>query len=607
MSSRAVPRSTSDKRNKRRPLTNGHCKSPLEPLGCVHKLSRFLSSATSMDSSLLVAVVVRVTIALITCTFFQPDEYFQSLEVAHHLVFGYGHLTWEWLSPHPIRSIFYPALNAPIYWLLKVSGLDDTQLLIWGPKLLHGLFAAGTDIWLCELTANVIGERYVSSALFLSLTSFFHGLSLSRTMSNSLETTLTTMALSYFPWDPTVLLQRRDLQKMIVCLALACAVRPTNAVIWVYMLGVLLWRLRQYPGYMRTVLTDISIIGMIALLLFFMLDWTYYGIATFTPLNFLRTNLSSVSLFYGANSWHYYLSQGIPILCMTTIPFVLHGVWLAIHSEDLEVKTMLGLIAWTISVYSLAGHKEWRFLHPILPLMHVLAAKSLVDSYYAKVAARPSSSPRRHHLLCLPIRLSHLALLLLPIPALVYVALFHSRGQIDVMYYLRSLPSEDVHSIGFLMPCHSTPWQAYLHRPEWADEGKVWALGCEPPLAGEDVTVYKDQTDVFYESPSEYLKNHFPDQVNTTFPPSPFPRSRPGLRWSTSTHWQHEWPQYIVLFGALLRDEEVRETLEHRGYEGVWKSEHGWEGDRRRQGGVRVMRFRPAPERPASLVAQSLD
>lgn len=36
---------------------------------------------------------------------------------------------------------------------------------IWGPKLLHGLFAAGTDIWLCELTANVIGERYVSSAV----------------------------------------------------------------------------------------------------------------------------------------------------------------------------------------------------------------------------------------------------------------------------------------------------------------------------------------------------------------------------------------------------------------------------------------------------------
>ena len=46
----------------------------------------------------LVAVSARILISLATQTFFQPDEYFQSLEVAHHLVFGYGHLTWEWLS-----------------------------------------------------------------------------------------------------------------------------------------------------------------------------------------------------------------------------------------------------------------------------------------------------------------------------------------------------------------------------------------------------------------------------------------------------------------------------------------------------------------------------
>ena len=38
----------------------------------------------------------------------------------------------------------------------------------------------------------------------LSLTSFFHGLSLSRSLSNSAETSLTTVALSYFPWDVAV-------------------------------------------------------------------------------------------------------------------------------------------------------------------------------------------------------------------------------------------------------------------------------------------------------------------------------------------------------------------------------------------------------------------
>jgi hypothetical protein len=82
-----------------------------------------------MQPSTKLALTIRVLIALATSTFFQPDEYFQALEPAHHLVFGYGHLTWEWLSPHPIRSFIYPALNVPIFWLLRVTHLADSARL----------------------------------------------------------------------------------------------------------------------------------------------------------------------------------------------------------------------------------------------------------------------------------------------------------------------------------------------------------------------------------------------------------------------------------------------------------------------------------------------
>lgn len=83
-----------------------------------------------MRTSTAWALVARILIALSTRTFFQPDEYFQSLEVAHHAVYGYGHLTWEWLAAKPIRSIVYPAINIPLYWLLQLSGLDGTRLLV---------------------------------------------------------------------------------------------------------------------------------------------------------------------------------------------------------------------------------------------------------------------------------------------------------------------------------------------------------------------------------------------------------------------------------------------------------------------------------------------
>lgn len=89
------------------------------------------------------AVLLRILIAVFTRTFFQPDEYFQSLEPAHDIVFGYGSLTWEWLSNKPIRSIVYPALNVPIYWLLKVSGLSDLGRL--GDGLLVSKFLDCVD------------------------------------------------------------------------------------------------------------------------------------------------------------------------------------------------------------------------------------------------------------------------------------------------------------------------------------------------------------------------------------------------------------------------------------------------------------------------------
>lgn len=71
------------------------------------------------------------------------------------------------------------------------------------------------------------------------------------------------------------------------------------------------------------------------------------------------------------------------------------------------------------------------------------------------------------------------------VPA-VYLGAFHAKGQNEVMDVLRG--SVDVVSVGFLMPCHSTPWQSRLHRPDLetiegsGEGGKAWFIGCEPPV-----------------------------------------------------------------------------------------------------------------------------
>jgi len=304
--------------------------------------------------------------------------------------------------------------------------------------------------------------------------------------------------------------------------ALACMIRPINAVIWVFLYANLLWALRHHRRIITTIGIQVVFVAYasfswsldvrantaskraFSIAFLFTVDSYYYGKLTLTPLNFLRTNFSSVSLFYGTNAWHYYLTQAVPILCTTALPFTIHGIWSTFISKSLHdtaLRTMLKTIVWVIGIYSLAGHKEWRFIHPILPLLHIFAAKSLVD--LTSKPPRPSDESRKgrhqnkqslsgtgisrtfiHSWLGLPdIPNKFLLFLLLSLPVSMYIVLLYCSAPISVLSYIRSIPKQELgHStVGYLMPCHSTPGHSYLHRKELANGG-MWALGCEPPL-----------------------------------------------------------------------------------------------------------------------------
>lgn len=87
----------------------------------------------------LLVVGFRLANAVASRSFFQPDEYWQALEVAHRLVWNYGYQSWEWRAGlgqelssgggGGIRSPLYPMLFVPLLWLLKLARLDNTILL----------------------------------------------------------------------------------------------------------------------------------------------------------------------------------------------------------------------------------------------------------------------------------------------------------------------------------------------------------------------------------------------------------------------------------------------------------------------------------------------
>jgi phosphatidylinositol glycan class B len=107
--------------------------------------------------------------------------------------------------------------------------------------------------------------------------------------------------------------------------------------------------------------------------------------------------------------------------------------------------------------------------------LHLFAAASLFEL----------SRIRKSHDATSPvIRRTHLLLLLSSLPLAFCFTALHCQGQSAVMPYLReTVPVGG--TIGFLMPCHSTPWQSALHRSDLEPsgyEGKLWFIGCEPPV-----------------------------------------------------------------------------------------------------------------------------
>ncbi|XP_053128530.1 GPI mannosyltransferase 3 isoform X2 [Hemicordylus capensis] len=423
----------------------------------------------------LFTVVFRLLNCFLVQTSFVPDEYWQSLEVAHHMVFNYGYLTWEWAEG--LRSPLYPLLFAGIYKVLALLSKDDVLLLIWLPRVVQALLAALADVKLYSFVKRLDNTDTARWVYFCQLSSWFTWYCCTRTLSNTMETVLTTFALCSYPVEGAKMGSSRG---CLLLVALAFLVRPTALVPWAPLLLRLFWK---EPRKQHLLLSHCAPVGLLALGSSAILDRVFFGKWTVVPLNFLQFNvLHNLAAFYGSHPWHWYVSQGFPAVLGPHLPFFVHGCLRAPKRH----RFFLLVVLWTVAVYSALSHKEFRFLSPLLPLCMVFCGHSLATlTRWRKPAV---------------------AFLLVSnlLPAL-YMGLVHQRGALDVMGHLQGLcgPSAPPQaSVFMLMPCHSTPHYSHLHCPL-----PMRFLQCPPDLTGR--TDYLDEADLFYADPLRWLQEEF--------------------------------------------------------------------------------------------------
>lgn len=148
-----------------------------------HARQERLDSAVSQNV-LLSLIAFRILNAVCVRTFFQPDEFFQSLEPAWQIAFGKDSgawITWvrSWISgrqsiankkllkewTHHLRSSIHPIIFAAVYyvanaisWGLRLSPLTRADVLIAAPKVAQAVIAALGDYYTWKLAGKVYGR-----------------------------------------------------------------------------------------------------------------------------------------------------------------------------------------------------------------------------------------------------------------------------------------------------------------------------------------------------------------------------------------------------------------------------------------------------------------
>lgn len=458
-----------------------------------HSKSVFFSSEKRIFG---LCLAIRIVNALLIQTYFNPDEHWQALEVAHRIVFGYGHLTWEWKKG--IRSYLHPMLFALLYKILAFLHLDTPFFMIKAPRLLQSLFSVVGDLYLYKFSRVLFGDHVAKWALFSQLANWFMFFCFNRTFSNGLETVLTLVGLYYWPSLRVSSSKFPSVSRKLglALAALAFAIRPTSAITWLY-IGLL--ELIFARDRLKFIFLEVAPIGVLVLGLTCLLDRLMYGSWVLVPLNFLKFNfLSSGGDYYGTHKWHWYFTQGFTVMVFTFLPFSIAGI---IKSKHWKLS---GLIAWVLGLYSVLGHKEFRFVLPVLPIALMFSGYSLAVMEKADyLDNKRKGSLSTHSEWLSKTGFAIFFLLVTNIPMALYMSLVHQRGTEDVMNYLsKEALNEKVKSILFLMPCHATPYYSTLHR-----NLPMRFLDCSP----REEKGILDESDRFMKDPvaftSEFAKN----------------------------------------------------------------------------------------------------
>ncbi|TKR93475.1 hypothetical protein L596_007927 [Steinernema carpocapsae] len=438
-------------------------------------------------------LLYRILNVALVRTWFVPDEVFQSVEVAHKLAFGSGHLSWEW--QHALRSVIHPSVIAALYWVLRFIGLESPATIVQAPRVLHAaLFALG-DLSFLKLARRLLKYRLAATfAVFAYLLCWFVFFCAPRTLSNSIETALILVALNWYPFEDARMPTRTWPYMSLGVLSIL--IRPT-AVLVLAPLGI--WHLLRSDRKVQLLfyecvpaMASIVAIGIVC-------DSLAFQKITFSTWNFAKFNVfDGGSAHFGVHPWHWYFSQGLASVMTVQLLPVCLGLF--VHRSLRPCLSLFLISLWYTVFHSLLPHKEHRFLLPIIPFLCLHAGHFLAVSYRGSWR---KSSPLFKFCVFL--------IIVVNVPLSLYTSLYHQVGPMAAARSVSSMliPGSSSHLLQ-LLPCYSMPQYNHFH----GQNVHIRSLDCSPNLLNDPNFV--DEADLFHDDPNAFLLHSWSSFVNVS-------------------------------------------------------------------------------------------
>jgi phosphatidylinositol glycan class B len=201
-------------------------------------------------------------------------------------------------------------LRLSSYKIVDIFKLDFPILIIYLPRVIQAIFGAFGEYYIYKLARLLYGTSVAWWVMFCQVTSWFVFYCITRTLTNSMETSLISIALYYWELSQNVkpnttsdiVKQTSAVYKALILASLSCLVRPTALVIWIP-LGIS--RLRKVSP-VHFFFIYIVPVGIYSLIVSVLVDSYFYGKFVLVQYNFVYFNvMQNIGEIYGTHPWHW--------------------------------------------------------------------------------------------------------------------------------------------------------------------------------------------------------------------------------------------------------------------------------------------------------------